>query len=144
MSASSATFNTAFITSDSLPTPEGSMMIRSGANWLYVLQSGAEIAHQRAADATGVHLRDLHTGIFKSRRRYFRSHRAEFSMRTIYWLFSASSSNFLINVVFPAPRNPEIMSIFVMLILLYLEKLIVSGLPACRTAIPQRSPSVYP
>ena len=31
----------------------------------HLLQSGAEVAHQRAADAAGVHLGDLHTGVLE-------------------------------------------------------------------------------
>ena len=68
-----------------------------------------------------------------------------FSMRTIFWPFSASSSNFLINVVFPAPRNPEIMSIFVMLIPSCSSKLIVwLQLPHCYSSKVSFSLSMKP
>ena len=39
-----------------------------------------------------------------------------FSIRTIFSPVNASSIIFLIKVVFPAPKNPEIISIFVMII----------------------------
>ncbi len=60
----SATPSTARVTSDSLPTPEGSMRIRSGMVGLDdLLQGLAEVSHQAAADAAGVQLIDLDTGL---------------------------------------------------------------------------------
>ena len=42
-----------------------------------------------------------------------------FSIRTTCSPARLSFNNFLINVVFPAPKNPEIMSIFVIIFLLF-------------------------
>ena len=46
-----------------------------------------------------------------------------FSIRTTCSPFNASDSNFLINVVFPAPRKPDIISIFVIIKFLLFFKL---------------------
>ena len=39
-----------------------------------------------------------------------------FSIKTVFELFNTSFNNFLIKVVFPAPKNPENISIFVIIL----------------------------
>ena len=114
-SISADTSMTAFITSDSLPTPDGSMMMRSG---LYCVRTSA-----RDVPKSPTREQQMQPE-FISRISMPESFRKppsipispnSFSIRTTCSPAMASSRSFLMNVVLPAPRNPEIISIFVIL-----------------------------
>ena len=107
---------TDFMTSDNLPTPDGSIRIRSG--WYLVITSFKFFPKSPTRE------QQIHPEFISviSMPESFKNPPSiptspnSFSIRTICSPLNASSIIFLINVVFPAPRNPEIMSIFVILI----------------------------
>ena len=107
---------TDFITSDNLPTPDGSIRIRSG--WYFVITSFKFVA-KSPTNEQQIHPEFISVisipASFKNPPSIPTSPNS-FSISTICSPTKASSNIFLINVVFPAPRKPEIMSIFVMLI----------------------------
>ena len=113
-SASSATFSTAARTSESLPTPDGSMMIRSGwyssATFFSALPKSPTSEQQMQPEFISVM---LIPASFKNPPSIPISPNS-FSIRTIFLPANTSLTSFLISVVFPAPRNPEKMSTFVM------------------------------
>ena len=112
-SISADTSITAFITSESLPTPDGSMMIRSG---LYLVSTSDKDFPKSPTKEQQIQPE------FISRISIPESFKNppsipispnSFSMRTTCSPEIASCKSFLIKVVFPAPRKPEIISIFV-------------------------------
>ena len=112
-SRSFATLRTAFITSDNLPTPEGSIITRSG--WYLVNTSWRDFPKSPTSE------QQIHPE-FISRISIPESFKKppsipispnSFSMSTTCSPATASCNSFLIKVVFPAPKNPEIISIFV-------------------------------
>ena len=126
-SMSQATSRTAFITSDSLPTPEGSMIIRSG--WYLVSTSSRDLPKSPTRE-------QQMQPEFISRISMPDSFRNppsmpiwpnSFSISTTCSPAMASSSSFLINVVFPAPRKPDMISIFVILIPFFLSVYFVTN-----------------
>ncbi len=112
-SRSADTSRTAFITSESLPTPEGSMI----TGWYLEITSTRDLPKSPTSE------QQIHPE-FISRISIPASFRKppsipispnSFSISTTFSSATASSRSFLINVVFPAPKNPEITSIFVIL-----------------------------
>ena len=109
----SETVFTADKISESLPTPEGSIKIRSG--WYCSITSFKELSKSPTKEQQiqpwfisrisipAFFKKPLSTPISPN----------SFSIRTTFSPFKASESNFCINVVFPAPKKPEIISIFV-------------------------------
>ena len=112
-SISAATSLTAFMTSESLPTPDGSMITRSG---LYLVSTSA-----RDFPKSPTREQQMQP-LFISRISIPESFKNppsmpispnSFSIKTTCSPEMASSSSFLIKVVLPAPRKPDIISIFV-------------------------------
>ena len=106
---------TALITSESLPTPEGSMRILSGE---YVLITSFNEAPKSPTNEQQIHPEFISLISIPASLRNPPSipiSPNSFSMRTTFSLLRTSLSIFWINVVFPAPRNPETMSILVIL-----------------------------
>ena len=105
---------TAATISDSLPTPEGSMRMRSGS------YSRATIF--RASRKSPVRLQQMQpdSSSFTTIPASFKKPPSmpispnSFSMRTSFSPAYPSARSFLMRVVFPAPKNPENMSILVM------------------------------
>ena len=104
---------TDFMTSDNLPTPDGSIKIRSG--WNFVITS-FKFAAKSPTREQQIHPEFISVisipESFKNPPSIPTSPNS-FSISTICSPLNASSNIFLINVVFPAPRKPEIISIFV-------------------------------
>ena len=112
-SFSSITFCTAFMTSESLPTPEGSIRIRSG---VYVFITSFRDEPKSPTREQQIHPEFISLisipASFKKPPSIPISPNS-FSIRTVFVSARASFKSFLINVVFPAPRNPDTISIFV-------------------------------
>ena len=104
---------TDFITSDNLPTPDGSIRIRSG--WYFVITSFKLVAKsptkEQQIQPEFISVISIPASFKKPPS--IPTSPNSFSISTICSPTKASSNIFLINVVFPAPRKPEIMSIFV-------------------------------
>ena len=103
----------ALITSESLPTPEGSIRILSGA---YVaITSLSDVSKSPTSEQqmqpefiSVISIPDS----FKNPPSIPISPNS-FSIRTTFVPFNASFKSFFIRVVLPAPKNPDIISIFV-------------------------------
>ena len=117
---SSFTSATAFFTSDSLPTPDGSMMIRSG--WYFVNTSfkDAPKSPTREQQIQPLFISRISTPASCKKPPSIPISPNSFSMSTICSPENASFSNFLIKVVLPAPRKPLTISIFVILSILHI------------------------
>ena len=109
-----ATSTTAFITSDSLPTPEGSIITRSG--WYFVSTSFKDSPKSptREQQIQPEFISRISMPASFKKPPSIPISPNSFSIRTTCSPAMASCNNFLIKVVFPAPRKPEIISIFVM------------------------------
>ena len=106
---------TDFMTSDSFPTPDGSIRMRSGWNlsntsFRFLSKSPTREQQIQPEFISVISI----PASFKNPPSIPTSPNS-FSISTIFCPWKTSSIIFLINVVFPAPRNPEIISIFVML-----------------------------
>ena len=114
-SCSFSTSITDFITSESLPTPDGSIKMRSG--WNLVITSFKFFPKSPTRE------QQIHPEFISviSMPESFKNPPSiptspnSFSISTSFSPTKASSIIFLINVVFPAPKKPEIISIFVIL-----------------------------
>ncbi len=111
---------TARLTSLSLPTPEGSMMTRSGwycstTSWRARLKSPTREQQMQPEFISLIWMPES----FKKPPSMPISPNS-FSISTSFWPWKDSSSSFLIRVVLPAPRKPEIMSIVVIVAYLIL------------------------
>jgi len=121
ISASFSTASIALATSDNLPTPDGSMITRSG--WY----SSSTFTSALLKSPTRV--QQIHPEFISviSIPASFRNPPSipispnSFSISTSFSPAHTSLSSFLINVVFPAPRNPEIISTFVIFIASFLS-----------------------
>ena len=122
ISQSEATSSTARHTSESFPTPEGSIRIRSGAN--------CSITFFRASPKSPTREQQMHPEFISVMLipASFRKPPSipispnSFSIRTIFCPANTSSISLRISVVFPAPRNPEIISILVIMIIPFFTK----------------------
>ena len=106
---------TDFITSDNLPTPDGSIRIRSGwylsiTSWRFFPKSPTNEQQIQPEFISVIWI----PASFKKPPSIPTSPNS-FSIRTIFSPLNTSSIIFLINVVFPAPKKPEIISIFVII-----------------------------
>ena len=112
-SSSSLTLSTAFATSESLPTPEGSITILSGEY--------CSITFLRAVLKSPTREQQIHPefisviSIPASLRKLpsIPISPNSFSISTTFCPLNDSAMSFFINVVFPAPKKPEMISIFV-------------------------------
>ena len=112
-SISDATSITAFMTSDNFPTPDGSMITRSG--WYFVKTSSRDWPKSPTREQQiqpEFISRISIPASFKNPPSIPISPNS-FSIRTTCSPAMASCSSFLIKVVLPAPRKPEIISILV-------------------------------
>ena len=113
ISAFSLTSRTAFITSESLPTPDGSIIILSG-EYLSITSLSAV----PKSPTSEQHIQPEFISVI-SIPASLRNPPSipispnSFSIRTIFSFPRASPISFLISVVLPAPRKPDIISIFV-------------------------------
>jgi hypothetical protein len=112
-STSEATSITAFITSDSFPTPDGSMITRSG--WYFVSTSSRDLPKSPTSEQQiqPEFISRISTPASFKKPPSIPISPNSFSIRTTCSPAMASCSSFLIKVVFPAPRKPDIISIFV-------------------------------
>ena len=103
------------MTSESLPTPDGSIMTRSG---VYFVRTSFKERPKSPTKEQQMHPEFISRisipESFKIRRR-FRSHQIHSRSELLSHPSIASFRSFFINVVFPAPRKPEIISIFVIM-----------------------------
>ena len=106
------------ITSDNLPTPDGSIKIRSG---LYLSNTSLSAVAKSPTNEQQMQPEFISVisipASFKNPPSIPISPNS-FSIRTTFSPLKPSCNNFLISVVFPAPKNPEIISIFVIIIIL--------------------------
>ena len=109
----SPTASTAFTTSESLPTPDGSIITRSGA---YFSRTSFKAVPKSPTREQQIHPEFISVisipASFKNPPSTPISPNS-FSIRTSFSPAKASFKSFLIRVVFPAPRNPDTISIFV-------------------------------
>ena len=112
-SKSPALSATAFITSESLPTPEGSIMILSGA--YFVITS---LRLEPKSPTSEQHIQPEFISLISIPESLRNAPSIpispySFSISTIFSLFKPSDRSFLMSVVLPAPKNPDTISIFV-------------------------------
>ena len=112
ISASFFTFSIAFATSDNLPTPEGSIMTRSGAYssntfWRATLKSPTRVQQMHPEFISVISI----PASFRNPPSIPISPNS-FSINTSFSPVNTSWINFLMNVVFPAPKKPDIISTF--------------------------------
>ena len=110
---SSFRFLTAKITSDSLPTPDGSIRIRSGLNSSITFSIAFEKSPTRVQHMQPEFISLISMPASLRNPPSIPISPNSFSINTIFSPLYASSISFLISVVFPAPKNPEKISIFV-------------------------------
>ena len=106
------------ITSESLPTPDGSIMILSGLNLSitslkFFAKSPTKVQHIHPEFISVISI----PVSFRNPPSIPTSPNS-FSISTTFSLLSDSSKSFFISVVFPAPRKPETISILVTLFVL--------------------------
>ena len=124
-STSSATPCTALITSDNLPTPDGSMMIRSG---LYCVTTSFNALPKSPTKEQQIHPEFISVTSIPASLRNPPSipiSPNSFSISTTFSPFNASFNNFWIRVVLPAPKNPDMISIFAILYYLPLCSILI-------------------
>ena len=116
-SASDTTSCTAFITSESFPTPEGSIKILSGA---YVSNTSFKEVPKSPTSEQQMQPEFISLisipASFKNPPSMPISPNS-FSINTTFASAKASFKSFFINVVFPAPKKPDTISIFVISIM---------------------------
>jgi len=111
--SSAFAFSTALATSESFPTPEGSIMILAG---LYFSTTSLRARLKSPTSEQQIQPEFISVILMPAS---FKNPPSipispnSFSMSTTCWPLNDSAISFLISVVFPAPRNPEIMSTFV-------------------------------
>ena len=106
------------MTSESLPTPDGSMIILSG--WYLSTTSFKDVPKSPTSEQQ---IQPEFISLISTPESFKNPPSMpispnSFSIRTTCSSFNASFNNLLIKVVFPAPKNPEIISTFVMIIFL--------------------------
>ena len=114
-SFSASTSCTDFITSESFPTPDGSIKIRSGWNRSITSRKffPKSPTREQQMQPEFNSLTSMPESFKKPPSMPISPN--SFSINTIFSPWNTSSSIFLIKVVFPAPKKPEIISIFVMI-----------------------------
>ena len=113
ISHSLATSPTALATSESLPTPEGSMRMRSGWYCSSTFRRAwpKSPTREQQIQPEFISVTWMPASLRKPPSMPISPN--SFSIRTIFWPEKDSASSFLINVVFPAPKKPEIISMVV-------------------------------
>ena len=109
---------TAFMTSDNLPTPEGSIRMRSGVYWLSTSFREAPKSPTREQQIQPEFISLIWIPASCRKPPSIPISPNSFSISTVCVPFSASFNSFWIRVVLPAPKKPETMSIFVISICL--------------------------
>ena len=117
-SISEATSLTAFITSESLPTPDGSMITRSGVYFVSTSARDFPKSPTREQQMQPEFISRISIPASFKKPPSIPISPNSFSIRTTFSPEIASFNRRLIKVVFPAPRKPEIISIFVISIYL--------------------------
>ena len=112
-SISPATSQTAFITSDSFPTPDGSMITRSGSYLVSTSDRERPKSPTKEQQIQPEFISRISMPESCKKPPSMPISPNSFSISTTFSPAMASSRSFFINVVFPAPRKPEIISIFV-------------------------------
>ena len=113
--SSSFAFATALITSESLPTPDGSMMMRSGA---YCAATCCNALEKSPTSEQQIQPEFISVTLIPASCKKPPSipiSPNSFSISTTFSPLYASWISFLINVVFPAPKKPEKISILVII-----------------------------
>ena len=105
--------STALVTSLSLPTPEGSMRIRSGMYSAITFRNASLKSPTKEQHIQPEFISEISIPASLRNPPSIPISPNSFSIRTIFSPLYASCINLFISVVFPAPRNPEIISIFV-------------------------------
>ena len=113
ISSSDCTPCTARMTSLSLPTPEGSMRMRSGWNCASTFCSASAKSPTRLQQMQPEFISLICTPESLRKPPSMAISPNSFSISTIFSPVYASAISFLISVVLPAPRKPEKISIFV-------------------------------
>ena len=114
--SSSSAFSTAKITSESLPTPEGSIIILSGLKSFTTFLSASLKSPTRLQQIQPEFISLISTPASFKNPPSIPISPNSFSISTTFSPLYASSISFFIRVVFPAPKKPEKISIFVILI----------------------------
>ena len=127
--ASSLTFSTAVITSDNLPTPDGSIIITSGEYSADTFLSASPKSPTREQQMHPEFISLICTPASLRKPPSIPISPNSFSIRTTFCPLYISSSNFLIKVVFPAPKKPEIIVTLLIIMPLYYI-IVVPVLPA--------------
>ena len=121
---SSSAFATALMTSESLPTPDGSIIIRSGAYCAATSLSALEKSPTREQQIQPEFISVMLMPASCKKPPSIPISPNSFSIKTTFSPAYASLISFLIRVVLPAPKKPEKISIFILkplfLSLLYL------------------------
>ena len=105
----------AFITSDSLPTPDGSIIILSGAYLLTTSLSAVAKSPTREQQIQPEFISVISIPASLRKPESTPISPNSFSISTTFCPLSASERSFLIRVVFPAPRKPDTTSILVII-----------------------------
>ena len=109
----SSTFSIALIISESLPTPDGSIIILSGANFSTISFIDLEKSPTSEQQIQPELISLISTPLSFRNAPSTPISPNSFSMRTTFSFLSLLSKSFFIKVVFPAPRKPEITSILI-------------------------------
>ena len=108
---------TALITSESLPTPDGSIMILSGSYFVITSLRAVPKSPTRVQQIQPEFISVISIPASLRKPPSIPISPNSFSISTTFCPPSASFISFLMRVVLPAPRNPEIISIFVIFFL---------------------------
>ena len=111
--ASFSTPSTAFTTSESLPTPDGSMMMRSGFRSVMTFFSASLKSPTSVQQMQPEFISVISTPASFKKPPSIPISPNSFSISTSFWPAYTSLISCLINVVLPAPKNPDTMSTFV-------------------------------
>ena len=106
-------FFTAFITSESFPTPEGSIRMRSGLYSVITFLSASAKSPTKEQHMQPEFISLILIPASARKPLSIPISPNSFSIRTIFSPWYASSMSFLMSVVLPAPKNPENISILV-------------------------------
>ena len=111
--SSDSTFSTARSTSESFPTPDGSISMRSGENFSITSFIALPKSPTRLQQIQPEFISVISTPASCKNPPSIPTLPNSFSIRTTFSPLYASFKSFFISVVLPAPRNPEKTSIFV-------------------------------
>ena len=117
----SSAFCTAFITSESLPTPEGSMITLSGEYFVHTSLSAAPKSPTSEQHMQPEFISLISMPVDLRNPLSMPISPNSFSIRITFSSLKLSFKSLAINVVFPAPRNPEIMSILIIFAIFFLN-----------------------